>query len=72
MAHGLLLEFGEGELKEEKPMAPQILVALRSEDRLSEMVPHIEEIAQPGMKVVFLIGFRPLAASKTPRYNSLG
>ena len=53
-------------------MAPQILVALRSEDRLSEMVPHIEEIAQPGMKVVFLIGFRPLAASKTPRYSSLG
>lgn len=52
-------------------MAPQILVALKSEDRLSQMMPYIEKIVQPGMKVVFLIGFRPQAASKAPRYNSL-
>jgi hypothetical protein len=52
-------------------MAAQILVALKSEDRLSQMIPYIEEIAQPGMKVVFLIGFHPQAASKAPRYDSL-
>jgi hypothetical protein len=53
-------------------MTPQILVALKSEDRLSQMIPYIEKIARPGMKVVFLIGFRPRAAAKTPQYNSLG
>lgn len=52
-------------------MARQILVALKSEDRLGQMIPYIEEIAQPGMKVVFLIGFHPGAASKAPRYDSL-
>ena len=51
-------------------MAAQILVALKSEDRLSQMIPYIEKVAQPGMKIVFLIGFRPKAASKLP-YNSL-
>ena len=71
MAHGLLLELGEGGLKRGKIMAPQILVALKSEDRLSQMIPYIEKIVQPGMKVVFLIGFRPQAASTAPRYNSL-
>jgi hypothetical protein len=58
--------------KRKKLMGPQILVALKSEDRLSQMIPYIEKIAQPGMKVVFLIGFHPLAASTTPRYNTLG
>jgi hypothetical protein len=53
-------------------MASQILVALKSEDRLSQMIPYIEEIAQPGMKVVFLVGYKPQAASKAPRYDSLG
>jgi hypothetical protein len=33
------------------------------------MVPYIDEIAQPGMKVVFLIGFCPEMASKTPRHS---
>jgi hypothetical protein len=52
-------------------MASQILVALKSEDRLSQMIPYIEEIAQPGTKVVFLVGYNPQAASKPPRYDSL-
>jgi hypothetical protein len=52
-------------------MAGQILVALKSEDRLSQMIPYIEEVAQPGMKVVFLIGFQPQVVSKAPRYDSL-
>ena len=68
MAHGLLLEFGEGAQKEGKAMASQILVALKSEDRLSQMIPYIEEIAQPGMKIVFLIGFRPKQPLRR-RYN---
>jgi hypothetical protein len=58
--------------KRKKLMGPQILVALKSEDRLSQMIPYIEKIAQPGMKVVFLIGFRPLAAATTPRDNAPG
>ena len=45
-------------------MARQILVALKSEDRLSQMIPYFEKIAQPGMKVVFLIRFSPQPASK--------
>ena len=52
-------------------MAPQILVALKSEDRLSQMIPYIEKIAQPGMKVVFLIRFSPQTASKASRHNSI-
>jgi hypothetical protein len=52
-------------------MGPQILVALKSEDRLSQMIPHVEKIAQPGMKVVFLIRFSPQAAPKMP-HKSLG
>jgi hypothetical protein len=52
-------------------MASQILVALKSEDRLGQMIPYIEEIAQPGMKVVFLVSFHPRAASQGPRYDSL-
>ena len=53
-------------------MVPQILVALKSDDRLGQLIPYIEEIAKPGMKVVFLIGFRPQDASETARYNPLG
>jgi hypothetical protein len=37
----------------------KILVALRNRDRLSDVIPHIEEVAKPGMKVVFLIRFAP-------------
>ena len=52
-------------------MASQILVALKSEDRLSQMIPFIEKIARPGMNVIFLIRFSPQTASKAPRYNWL-
>jgi hypothetical protein len=50
--------------KEEKLMAQQILIALRNQDRLGQMIPYIERIAQPGMKVVFLIRFHPEASFK--------
>jgi hypothetical protein len=36
-------------------MKPQILVAIDSQDRLSQLMPYIEKIAQPGMQVIFLI-----------------
>ena len=49
-------------------MARQILVALKSEDRLSQMIPYIEKIAQPGMRVVFLIRFSTQPALK--RYGT--
>jgi hypothetical protein len=52
-------------------MASQILVALKSHDRLSQMIPCIEEIAEPGMKVVFLIRFCPQTASKASCHNGL-
>jgi hypothetical protein len=50
-------------------MATQILVALKSEDRLSQMIPYIEKIARPGMKVVFLIRFIPQPASQSSRHD---
>ena len=38
-------------------MAEKILVALKRDDRLEEIIPYIEKIAQPGMKVVFLLRY---------------
>jgi hypothetical protein len=35
------------------------------------MIPCIEKIARPGMKLVFLIAFRPHAVPRAPRYNLL-
>jgi hypothetical protein len=47
-------------------MAGQILVPLRRSDRIELFLPYIEQIAQPGLKVVFLVqlgssGFKELA-----------
>jgi hypothetical protein len=47
-------------------MAGQILVPLRRSDRIELFLPYIEQIAQPGIKVVFLVhlglsGFKELA-----------
>ena len=52
-------------------MARQILVALKSEDRLSQMIPYIEKIVQPGMRVVFLIRFIPQPASIASGHDSM-
>lgn len=52
-------------------MGQEILVALKSEDRLSQMIPYIEKVAQPGMRVVFLIRFIPHSASKPSRHDSI-
>ena len=52
-------------------MARQVLVALKSEDRLSQIIPYIEKIAQPGMKVVFLIRFKPQAYAKPSWHDSI-
>lgn len=38
-------------------MAGQILVALNRHDRIQEILPYIEEIAKPGMRIVFLIPY---------------
>jgi hypothetical protein len=54
-----------------KMMAEQILVALRNHDRLSRMVPYIEEIASPGMKVILLIPFDLRTASDAFRTESV-
>ncbi|HXV82990.1 MAG TPA: hypothetical protein VEG60_24255 [Candidatus Binatia bacterium] len=52
-------------------MAQEILVALKSEDRLSQMVPYIEKIAQPGMRVVLLIRFVHQTVFKASRHDSI-
>jgi hypothetical protein len=66
----LLLDFDEARRKEGKIMAREILVALNSEDRLGQMIPYIEKIALPGMRVVFLIRFIPQPAAKSSRRDS--
>lgn len=35
-------------------MAKEILVPLRGDDRIEEIIPYVEKLAQPGMRVVFL------------------
>jgi hypothetical protein len=52
-------------------MAKQILVALKNQDRLEQMVPYIEELAQPGTEVIFLVRFAPKAEVKGSRDNCL-
>jgi hypothetical protein len=36
-------------------MPGQIIVPLRGSDRIEQFLPYIEQVAQPGMKVVFLV-----------------
>jgi hypothetical protein len=50
-------------------MTEKILVALKSRDRLSRMLPYVEDMAKPGMKVVFLIPFGPQIGFSVPRDN---
>ena len=38
-------------------MGKQILVPLKKEDRMEDVVPYMEELVQPGMKVQFLIRY---------------
>jgi hypothetical protein len=35
----------------------QIIVPLRGSDRIEQFLPYIEQVAQPGMKIVFLVHF---------------
>lgn len=36
-------------------MAEQILVLLKRNDRVEEIIPYVEKVTQPGMRVVFLV-----------------
>lgn len=38
-------------------MTGQILVPLRKDDPIEEIIPYLEEVARPGMRVVFLIPY---------------
>jgi hypothetical protein len=38
-------------------MAKEILVALKDQHRFDEITPYVEEIARPGMRVVFLVPY---------------
>ncbi len=46
-------------------MNNKILVPLGQNDRTAEMIPYIEKVARPRMKVVFLMGY-PLGGIKWP------
>jgi hypothetical protein len=48
---------GDGEMKEGKSMDKKILVPLGQYDRSEEMIPYVEKVARPGMKVVFLMRY---------------
>ena len=48
-------------------MANKVLVPLKKDDRIEDIIPHLKEVTQPGMSVVFLIqrpvdGFKWLQA----------
>ncbi len=43
--------------EEEDKMDKQILVPVSTNDRVKELIPFVERVAQPGMKVVFLFRF---------------
>jgi hypothetical protein len=36
-------------------MMKQILIPLKRRDRIDEMIPYVEKVARPGMRVIFLI-----------------
>jgi len=46
-------------------MGGQILVALNGDDRLEQINPYIEKVAQPGMRVVYLIRYSVSGGLKT-------
>jgi hypothetical protein len=52
-------------MKENEAMNKQILVPMKRNDRAEEMIPYIEKVAWPGMKVVFLMRY-PLGGIKWP------
>jgi hypothetical protein len=46
-------------------MGGQVLVALKGDDRLEQIIPYIEKIARPGMRVVYLMRCPMIGASKS-------
>jgi hypothetical protein len=56
LAHSLLSVL-VSERKEDKAMNKKILVPLAQNDRSEEMIPYVEKVARPGMKVVFLVRY---------------
>ena len=52
-------------------MAREVLVALKSEDRLSQMIPYIEKVAQSGMRVIFLLRFSLQPAFTVSQHDSI-
>jgi hypothetical protein len=52
-----LLSISVSERKEDKAMNKKILVPLAENDRTEEMIPYVEKVARPGMKVVFLVRY---------------
>ena len=53
----IALAEAEGEAVEGTSMSERVVVQLRSSDRIEDFLPYIEQIAQPGMKVMFLVHY---------------
>ena len=43
----------------EKIMAEQVLVPLKRNDRVEEIIPYVEKVTRPGMEVGFLLPEAP-------------
>jgi hypothetical protein len=51
------LRLSDGDERGDEAMNKKILVPLGQYDRIEEMIPYIESVARPGMKVVFLVRY---------------
>jgi hypothetical protein len=60
-----LLSISVSDRKEDKAMNKKILVPLFENDSTEEMIPYVDKVARPGMKVVFLMRY-PVGGIKWP------
>jgi len=49
----------------EKIMAEQVLVPLKRNDRVEEIIPYVEKVTRPSMEVVFPLPGGPIASPGT-------
>jgi hypothetical protein len=54
--------------KEEKAMSKEILVAVKTQDRIEDIIPCLERVVQPGTKVTFLVRY-PVDGYAWPKHD---
>jgi hypothetical protein len=57
LAQSLLSNRSNANKREEEVMAKQILVPMKRDDRVEDFIPYVENVARPGMKVVFMVPY---------------